>query len=186
MNLWFNYSAKSRIADGSKVVCFLVGLLLGQACSPLRNLEKNRLSSKTVSDSSLHADLMVNSEEKENSLYRVRSQDSLDEAYRIQIWPKGAFSYDPLHGFSGEAEKIQVHGRQMARRIRESADYRNSSRNAQVNTSLDVEQHSRFIEKQHSLKKAVSWKTVLGYLLVVFCLIASFLLFRGIRNKRFS
>lgn len=184
MRLWRSYRAKYLIANGRLVLCFLVGLLLGQACSPLRNLKKNRVSRETVSDSSLHMHQVEKSQEQATSLHMMRGRDSLDARFRIQIWPKGSFSYDPLSGFQGEAAKIEILGRELQRSSLESTEYGSSSKAQQAHARLDVDQHHRALDKAHTLQRAVSWKTVLGYLLVAFCLLAAFLLFRGIRNWR--
>ena len=179
------YFHKRKIAEGSLLACFLFGLLLGQACSPLRNLEKNRLGLKAVSDSSLRAVEFTKTQEKASSLHLVQDRDSLDAAYHIEIWPDGAFSYDPVAGFKGEAAKIEILGRQTRRSSLELAHYRESSKDQQLKRSLDVEQHSQVVEKEQSKQKAVSWKTLLGYFLIAFCLLAAFLLYRGIRSRRF-
>lgn len=36
--------------------------------------------------------------------------DSTQQNYAVQLWPKGQFTYSPLNGFVGEAEKVIVSG----------------------------------------------------------------------------
>ena len=162
-------------------VCCLQSLY---GCGPLRNLEKNRASSREVSVRHMHLDQETSSQNQAASLHLFRNTDSLNAQYSIRIWPKGTFSYDVVQGFKGEAEKIEIRGRDIQRKTRESLNYKASSKDQRSRTSLDVKQQRSLTTKQQRLKKAVSWKTVLGYLLVAFCLGAGFLLFRGIRKWR--
>lgn len=180
MSLSRIYPAKRLIADCRLVLCFLVGLLLGQACSPLRNLEKRRLSSRAISDSSMHLDQRLERKEKSASLRLVQHKDSLDRAYSIQIWPKGPFSYNLKKGFSGEAEKMEIRGHQLKQSNMSIAEYAEASKDQEAQNRVDVKQHHVQKQDQQDVKKSVSWKTVLGYGLVAFCLAAAFLLFRRI------
>jgi len=36
--------------------------------------------------------------------------DSINNDYSVQVWPKGNFTYSPVYGFEGEAEKLLING----------------------------------------------------------------------------
>lgn len=184
MKLWNRYPANGLIDRCRLLLCFLAGLLLGQACSPLRNLEKNRSSSRSASDGSIHVDQVSVSKAQDASLRLVSSSDSLDTQYSIQIWPKGTFSFDPVKGYRGEAEKMEILGRHRQRKTSESTALTTRNEDQIYGSRLDVKQHREQNQADRTVKKAVSWKIVLGYLLMAFFLVAIFLFFPGVRRRR--
>jgi hypothetical protein len=55
--------------------------------------------------------LAADSEYSSKSASLLLFKDSSDQNYTLQIWPKGKFTYSPVSGFEGEAEKMLVSGK---------------------------------------------------------------------------
>lgn len=157
-------------AGNAAVMAGLVLLL--SACGGIRNVEKHGEHTKSSSDSSLSV-LQVQVQQKAKALEQLTVKtDSTKRSYIIQIWPKGKFSYSAEHGFEGMADKILISGKFKQAQQLLSTNSLKESQSQFAEQRFELEKHSDLEKKKTAINKAVSWKTVLGYALIAFCLIA--------------
>jgi hypothetical protein len=157
----------------------LAGLLLIlPACGGMRNVEKDSSRTRIVLDSSLSLQQIgkLKSVSVAESLF-IKS-DSLSNSYKVQIWPKGKFTFSAAKGFEGSADKIMLLA--TTRRGSETFSKRVLTKQTDqvLKTGLQKESHANTERVTKVLKKQVSWRTLLGYALIVCCLVGCFIIFR--------
>ncbi len=90
------------------LIAFAMVLSLLQSCSLLRSAkaetEKNQQSTASSNQRKLDATRILNT----NQRVFEWKLDSTNTQSILQIWPKGQFTFSPVTGFKGEAEKIQL------------------------------------------------------------------------------
>jgi hypothetical protein len=158
-------------------------IVLLPACGGMRNVERKQESMRLSRDSSVHLQHMeIQAEQKVENMVTLR-RDSMNNNYSVQIWPKGKFSYSAEHGFEGTAEKILITGE--VKRGKRSLITKTVTANKDqlTKTSVDLQGHSNLVKESALLNKHVSWKTVLGYVLVGACFIALLLFLRLVRKQ---
>jgi hypothetical protein len=162
----------------------LAGLiLLLPACSGLRNLERNQQSTRVAADSTVHLEAVQSIQQEKVLETLTLERDSLNSHYSVQIWPKGKFSYSAAHGFEGSAEKIMISGAVKQGKQSLSSALRKETKTQWQKTSSDLQKRSSSVTQRLVKKKSVSWKTILGYALILFSVIALLLFFRALRIR---
>jgi hypothetical protein len=165
------------------IVTGLISIL--PACGGMRNLERNQESTLATADSIARLEqVKIFKQDKSLETLTVKS-DSLNSSYTIEIWPKGKFSYNAEQGFEGTADKILIVGTVKQGKQSLSTQSINEHTGKLGKTSMVIDKRTSVIKKNAALKKLVSWKTVLGYALIAFCLIASLLTF-SLMRKHFA
>jgi hypothetical protein len=185
-----SYQSKKALSQQSKVVGFkpyrgaaMAGLIIMlSACSGMRNVEKNLQTSTFSSDSSVFIKQVESLRQEKRVRHFTLVSDSVNNNYRVDIWPKGKFSYNAERGFEGTAEKILISGN--LRQAKHALTRINSTEKTDLRFKNNLETQKKTIEvkKATSLKTNVSWKTILGFVLVFCCLIASVIFYRLLKK----
>lgn len=180
-NIFFSFSLSNRLLLAGRKYPLLAGLLLFlSACGGMRNVEKDSAKERIVLDRSMSLQSLeqLKSERKTKSL--MIEKDSSSGSYRVQIWPKGKFRFTAAQGFEGSADTILMLGttKQVGETLSKSVVAEQSGQ--LTTTALQKEGHLDSLEVRKSLKKKVSWKTLLGYALICFSLVACLVLLRSI------
>lgn len=94
----------------SCVLLLIVFLLTG--CSLVRNTKKAFAEEQIVTNKKTTLKLDATKESIEGKRLMAQFRDSSGHSYAVEIWPKGSFSFDNESGFSGEATKVLISGKQ--------------------------------------------------------------------------
>jgi hypothetical protein len=107
--------------------------------------------------------------------------DSADNSFSMELWPKGVFTYSAAQGFKGEAEKILISGKTK----------RGTASSMQENYSADTKSDQKLtalestLEKTESNKKVIrhtlSWKIIVAAVLML--ALVGWLVIRWLKNK---
>ncbi|MDB5021645.1 MAG: hypothetical protein JWQ28_2772 [Pedobacter sp.] len=170
-----------HIRQGLFIIPWLTILL--PACGGLRNVERLQKSSEISTDSTIRTEqVAIVKQQKTVDLLLVKG-DSLNSNYKVQIWPKGKFSYNAERGFEGTADRISITGDVKQRNQSIKLSRFTEGRDQLLEQSTDIQKTTNVVQKSAVLKKQISWKTILGYFLIAFCLIIVILIFRVIRRR---
>lgn len=160
-------------------------VILLSACGGMRNVERNGTGLHAKTDSTAHLEFDQALKQEKSLEQLTLMTDSMNSSYSVEIWPTGPFRYNAAKGFEGTAEKIRIKGTwKQGQQVLGKSNLK-EIKDAHVSTRLDTEEHTNIVVKNSAVKKVVSWKTVLGYVLIAFSLIVALLIFRSIR-KTFS
>lgn len=99
-------------------------------------------------------------------------QDSSDNGYSIQIWPRGMFTYSPGKGFSGEADKVLVTGKAKSGSVSTGSSNSLQIDRGKIQRSLNVNEMSVSDQKLKTKRTSPSWKwmiAALAFMMVVGC-----------------
>lgn len=158
-----------------KGAIYMILLLLVCSCSVFKN-------TRSATD---HNQLQVT--QKEDAKLQVQKNwirdtgsftfytDSANRNYAVQLWPKGAFTYSPDKGFTGEAEKVLIAGQsyELQKGGRQASSYESDQGilHAQSSKKNDVEtDHLQKIKET-----TVSWKLILTGVIVITAFLSYFL-----------
>ncbi|WP_316839124.1 hypothetical protein [Pedobacter gandavensis] len=81
-------------------------------CSLVRNTKKAFAEEQIVTNKKTTLKLDATKESVEGKRLMAQFRDSSGHSYAVEIWPKGSFSFDNESGFSGEATKVLISGKQ--------------------------------------------------------------------------
>lgn len=140
---------------------YLLGVLFISGCGLLKNTSTSTQNSQLLLKQKADLRLTAHRDWLKDSASFTFYQDSANQNYSIQLWPKGAFTYSAAAGFSGEADRIlitgegkQWHTDTRLQAIRE-ADKGKLSLKLKQQEKLSIEKNDKVI------KSSVSWKWVL-------------------------
>lgn len=141
--------------------CCIMLLFASAGCGMMRKVERERSEAAQHSLRSSFSDSLNIRQQHTASHLQLQHSDSSVAAYLLEIWPKGQFSIRPGEGFSGEAEKLRIHGRNLA--VMKSVLARDSNQ-----TEMKLEQQRHVEQSSVSstfsklmLRKHPAWKWAL-------------------------
>jgi hypothetical protein len=94
-----------------KQVHYILLSVAASGCSTMHDRLKTTEADHKMLNSSNEQKLAADSEYYSKSASLLLFNDSSDQDYTLQIWPKGKFTYSAANGFQGEAEKMLVSGK---------------------------------------------------------------------------
>lgn len=155
-------------------------------CALLNNTTKTLSTGGTAKEknTSLKVTENASAESRLHSITFIKDSAGID--FRLEIWPKGNFTYSIGNGFSGTAEKVVLSAKGLQTRV--ALQQQIQSQHAEVLKTKDLQQkevqksNTRVLEKVSS----VSWKWVGAGLLVLLLAIGLGFRFRnrsGPHNK---
>jgi hypothetical protein len=80
----------------------------------MRKVERERSEGSQSTFRSGHTDSLNIQQRHTTGSFQLQQSDSSVAGYVLEIWPKGQFSIRKGEGFIGEAEKVQIRGRNLA------------------------------------------------------------------------
>jgi hypothetical protein len=163
------------------ILLLLAGLVLVvQACGGMRNVLKDGARSRIVQDSSLSLQRAEKFRWDRTTESLLMRSDSSSGSYQVQIWPKGKFTFSVYKGFEGSAERVLMLATAKQASEMQASTFATDEGDQQIKTALKKEGRLSDLEVSKSVKKVVSWKTLLGYALIGCSLVACFMLFRSL------
>jgi hypothetical protein len=164
-----------------KNLYWIVPLAACSACSVLKNTsrEVEHEMGATERQSHLAAENKTEAQLHAGSVLLIN--DSADNSFLMQLWPKGVFTYSAAGGFKGEAEKVLFsaktrRGTATAKQENYSAD----TKSDQKVTASESAQHKVESNKKE-IQQTVSWKMIVAVILIL--VVAGGLLNRYIKRK---
>ncbi|RZK51895.1 MAG: hypothetical protein EOO91_20235 [Pedobacter sp.] len=106
------------------------------------SLNKDKLFSKNITSESL----AMESTQALELQQTINISDSTSNMMKLTIWPKGPFTFSPAAGFTGEAFKMEVKGRQSS--LIKKSELSSVKRSATTKQKLQEERVVKLKEKQ--------------------------------------
>jgi cobalamin biosynthesis Mg chelatase CobN len=151
------------------------------ACSLLKNSSREIQQKKVVAERqvSVAAESKTEAQIQAGSVLLIN--DSADNAFCMQLWPKGIFTYSAIEGFKGEAEKVLISGK--TRRGTATSKQENYSADTKSDQKVTASESAQ--QKTESNKKdihrSVSWKIIVAAVMVL--ALMGWLMIRWLKNK---
>jgi hypothetical protein len=153
-----------------KYLYWIILLAAFAACSLFKNSSRNKSTELTRASSNSSVKATLKTTAKFNAGSALSIKDSLENAFYMQIWPKGVFTFSPALGFKGEAEKIVFAGKLKQR----TATMKKDSLSAQHTSTQKIIAENKVAHSTKTndtnIQKSVSWKIVAGFLVLVVAL----------------
>jgi hypothetical protein len=105
---------KKRILQRLLADMCIVLLCTSAGCGMMRKVERERNEGSQNTLRSGYTDSLNIQQRHTEGRFKLQQSDSSVAAYVLEIWPKGQFSIRKGEGFVGEAEKVQLRGRNLA------------------------------------------------------------------------
>ena len=105
---------KRRILQRLMADMCIVLLCASAGCGMMRKVERERSEGSQTTLRSGYTDSLNIQQRHTAGRLKLQQSDSSVTAYVLEIWPKGQFSIRKGEGFVGEAEKVQLRGRDLA------------------------------------------------------------------------
>jgi len=109
------------------------------------------------------------------------SRDTASMEYDMQIWPKGKVSYSSETGFTGEAEKIFIHGKFNTGSSSSSSDAAAKHKKRKRSTAIKQTDKTTVNQSSQSKKSSPAWKWQLAGLIVV--ALAGWFVYNKLKNR---
>lgn len=101
--------------------------------------------------------------------------DSTQHGYSIQLWPKGHFTYSPLNGFEGEAEKVLVTGNLNGVKKGNGTTVLKANESERTELKLKTSEKGKAVQKATAKEKVPSAWWVFGGLVLLAGMLMYFL-----------
>jgi cobalamin biosynthesis Mg chelatase CobN len=164
-----------------KNLYWIILLAVCAACSLLKN------SSREVEREKASAEIQSNlaAENKTEAQVHAKSvlliNDSADNSFLMELWPKGVFTYSAAQGFKGEAEKVVISGKiKRGTATSKQVNYSADTKSDQKVTASESAQHKTESNKKE-IQRTVSWKIIVAAVLVL--ALVGCLMIRWLKNK---
>ncbi|MCX2483747.1 hypothetical protein [Pedobacter sp. MR2016-24] len=94
-------------------------------------------------------------------------RDSLQEAYTVQLWPKGRFSFSAADGFEGEAERILITGSRQ--QMLQQGGMQNSTSRKQEKKTTDLDQQKKLsaVQKAQIKTSKPDYRLLIGFIILL-------------------
>lgn len=161
--------------------CCIAVLFMG--CGVFRNSSRAFVEEELLVNQKTTLKLDEERVEVEGLRIKTQFKDSTGLSYAVEIWPKGSFSFDHEHGFSGEATKVLIHGKADKLLTAESKEERKRFRNASKVVQME---NAEKLKKRNTEKVStsnLSWKWLVLLFFVILCLIVRTRLYRIARGS---
>lgn len=156
-----NYSLTNNWAGGLAICTVFLYL---SACGLFKNVTR-----KSFTDSHTQArTLELKTSEASSATIENRTlrwaTDSGKNAYQLEVWPRGQFSFSTTQGFRGEAEKFRFSGtHQSALKEKVSSDLVQENQSSKQTTAIQKDK-SGSLAQVKSVESTVSWKIIFSVL----------------------
>jgi len=140
-----------------------------QSCGLMKKTENTKMQSSSLLDISNHSKSTHALQTNTKSLHMIFEKDSVQQAYQVQLWPKGKFTFSAAHGFEGEAERIIISGE-----LQQHSKHRELSTSEQQNkehqqTEKQVTKTQKESEKNEKKSSSADFRwVIMGIILLVF------------------
>lgn len=94
-------------------------------------------------------------------------RDSLQEAYTVQLWPRGKFSFSAADGFEGEAERIVITGNR--KQMKQNGGLSNSTARKQEKKTTDLHQQKKVsVAQKAQVKTSIpDYRLLIGFIVLL-------------------
>jgi hypothetical protein len=126
--------------------------------------EKQKLSiKKQLEKEQLQLDAQRTTVTEQSQLILI---DSSQNDYTLMLWPKGKFTFSPINGFEGEAEKVIIKGKEIRKKIVES-NHKTRQDSTVLKANYAKEKESTITVEKNKLSAGNNWGWVLVLLIII-------------------
>jgi cobalamin biosynthesis Mg chelatase CobN len=164
-----------------KNLYWILLLAICAACSLLKNSSRKveREKASAARQSNVAAENITEAQVNAGSVLLIN--DSADNSFSMQLWPKGVFTYSAALGFKGEAEKLLISGKtKRGTATSKQENYSADTKSDQKVTASESAQHKTESNKKE-IRRTVSWKIIVAAVMVL--ALVGWLMIRWLKNK---
>ena len=150
-----------------KVWIFLSGVMWIYGCSILKQNSRESSNATYSEEQQMEIHELNEKDSTSDVLTLHYERDSLQEAYTIQLWPKGTFSFSAANGFEGEAERILITGSRQ--QILQHGGMQNSTVRKQEKKTTDLDQQKKVSVAQNAQVKTsrLDYRLLIGFIILL-------------------
>jgi cobalamin biosynthesis Mg chelatase CobN len=151
------------------------------ACSLLKKSSREIEQKKVLAERQISVAAESKTEAQIHAGSVLLINDSADNYFSMQFWPKGVFTYSAMEGFKGEAEKVLISGKtRRGTATSKQENYSADTKSDQKVTASESAQHKTESNKKE-IHRTVSWKIIVAAVIVLGLM--GWLLIRWLKNK---
>lgn len=148
---------------------FILLFLTMNSCGLMKKTEKTLQESSAMLEISKHTKSNYAQENNSNSVYMVFEKDSVQQAYQVQLWPKGKFTFSAVNGFEGEAERILISGELQKKSNHLELSTSQQHNKEQQQMEMQVRKTQKEAEKIEKKSSSADFRwVIMGIILLVF------------------
>jgi cobalamin biosynthesis Mg chelatase CobN len=151
------------------------------ACSLLKDSSREIEQEKAAAERQINVATESKTEAQVHAGSVLLINDSADNSFSMQLWPKGVFTYSAALGFKGEAEKLLISGKtKRGTATSKQENYSAGNKSDQKVTASESAEHKTESNKKE-IQRTVSWKIIVAAVLVL--ALVGCLMIRWLKNK---
>jgi cobalamin biosynthesis Mg chelatase CobN len=164
-----------------KNLYWIILLAACAACSILKDSSREIEQEKATAERQINVAAESKTEEQIYAGSVLLINDSADNSFSMQLWPKGVFTYSAMEGFKGEAEKVLISGK--TKRGTATSRQENFSAGSKSNQKVTASEnaHHKIENNKKEIHRTVSWKIIVAAVLVM--ALVGWRVIRWLKNK---